>query len=212
MFPPVESADEDGLLAIGGDLSVATLTTAYHSGIFPWPIEDCPTLWFAPPERCVLFLDEFHIPKRLRRDLKNSAFEYSIDRAFASVIQSCAAPRAYEERTWILPQMQRAYCRLHNAGHAHSIEVWQNGELVGGLYGVSWNGYFCGESMFHRVTNASKAALISLVGHLRKCGATWLDVQMPTPLFESFGARSVPRDEFVTLLNEALTQDFSLFA
>lgn len=211
MFPPLSCADEDGLLAVGGDLSVETLTRSYHSGVFPWPIEDYPTLWFAPPQRCILQFDDFHISKRLRRDLKNCAFEYSIDRDFASVISACASPREYEEKTWILPPMQRAYRRLHRAKIAHSVEVWASGELVGGLYGVSWNGYFCGESMFHRVSGASKAALIFLVEHLKSRGATWLDVQMPTPLFESFGAKLIPRDDFMAMLNCALAQEMELF-
>ncbi len=211
MFPPVESADEDGLLAVGGDLSIATLATAYRGGIFPWPVEGLPTLWFAPPQRCVLFLDEFHISKRLRRDLKNTHFEYSMDGDFASVIAHCAAPRSYEKQTWILPAMQRAYCELHKAGHAHSVEVWQGSQLVGGLYGVSWGNYFGGESMFHRVDNASKAALIFLVEHLRSRGASWLDVQMPTPLFQSFGARLIARDDFMALLEDSLAQNVCLF-
>ena len=211
MFPPVEIADEDGLLAVGGDLSISTLAAAYHSGVFPWPVEGVPTLWFAPPERCVLFLDEFHISKRLKRDLKNCDFEYLINRDFASVIRSCAAPRTYENQTWILPDMQRAYCKLHHAGHAHSVEVWRNGELVGGLYGVSWGAYFGGESMFHRADNASKAALIFLVEHLKSRGATWIDVQMPTQLFLSFGARLIPRDDFMALLKRSLTRDVCLF-
>lgn len=203
MFPPLETADEDGLLAVGGDFSILTLTTAYHSGVFPWPVEGVPPLWFAPPERCVLFLDEFHISKRLRRDLKSCDFEYSINHDFASVIAHCAAPRTYESGTWIVPELQRAYIELHQAGHAHSIEVRENGELVGGLYGVSWGNYFGGESMFHTRSNASKAALIFLVETLRSRGATWIDVQTPTPLFLSFGARLISRDDFMSLLNEA---------
>ncbi len=211
MFPTLDCADEDGLLAVGGDLSVETLSLAYHSGIFPWPIKGYPTLWFAPPQRCVLFFDEFHIAKRLRRDLKTAQFEYSMNRDFASVVCSCAAPRMDEENTWISPPMQRAYARLHHQGVAHSIEVWHRGELVGGLYGVCWGGYFCGESMFHRVSGASKAALIFLVEHLQSRGATWLDVQMPTPLFESFGACLVPRDNFMTMLQRAWSQPVHLF-
>lgn len=212
MFPPLDCADEDGLLAVGGDLSVEALSRAYHGGIFPWPVEGYPTLWFAPPQRCVLFFDGFHISKRLRRDLKTAQFEYSIDRDFASVIRNCAAPRMDEESTWISPPMQRAYIRLHQKGIAHSVEVWQRDELVGGLYGVSWGGYFCGESMFHRASGASKAALIFLVEHLQTRGATWLDVQMPTPLFESFGACLVPRDDFMAMLKPTLSQASRLFA
>lgn len=212
MFPPLNTADEDGLLAVGGDFSISTLTTAYHSGVFPWPVEGVPPLWFAPPERCVLFLDEFHVSKRLQRDLKHRDFEYSIDRDFASVIANCAAPRTYESGTWIVPVLQRSYIKLHQAGNAHSVEVRENGELIGGLYGVSWGAYFGGESMFHRADNASKAALIFLVETLKSRGATWIDVQMPTPLFESFGARLIPREEFMSLLEVSLSPEMSLFA
>jgi leucyl/phenylalanyl-tRNA--protein transferase len=156
-------------------------------------------------------LDEFHVSKRLRRELKNAAFEYSIDTNFDAVIAACAAERHYAEGTWITPELEVAYQRLHREGVAHSVETYLDGELVGGLYGVSWGTYFCGESMFHRATGASKAALIFLVEHLRERGATWLDVQMPTPLFESFGAQLVPRDEFLVMLNLALSDDTNTF-
>lgn len=211
MFPPLETADEDGLIAVGGDLAPQTLATAYRSGVFPWPVEGLPTLWFAPPERCILRFDEFHISKRLRRELEKRNFEYSIDRDFTSVIKACAAPRSYESGTWISPEIQRAYRNLHRRKIAHSIEVWENGTLVGGLYGVSWGAYFCGESMFHNASGASKAALVFLVEHLKSRGATWLDVQMPTPLFESFGARLVPRENFMTQLQSTISQPISLF-
>ena len=204
MFPPVEFADEDGLLAIGGDLSSETLLDAYRSGIFPWPVEGYPLLWFAPPERAVLPFSEFHIARSLRKLMNNTDYEVTIDTAFEAVIQSCAAPRSYESETWILPSMIEAYCALHREGCAHSVEVWMENRLVGGLYGIALGGYFAGESMFHVRSGASKIALVHLVEHLQECGATWIDVQMPTPLFESFGARGIARREFMTMLQHAL--------
>src|SRR4028119_927770 len=136
MFPPHDCADEDGLLAIGGTLDTATLTYAYRHGIFPWPVDALPVLWFSPPQRCILRFDEFHVGKRLRRDLKNAAFEYSIDTNFDAVIGACSAERPYAAGTWITPELEMAYNRLHREGIAHSIETYLDGELVGGLYGV----------------------------------------------------------------------------
>jgi leucyl/phenylalanyl-tRNA--protein transferase len=211
MFPPVDLADEDGLLAIGGELKVVTLLHAYRGGIFPWPIEGYPPLWFAPPQRAVLFFDEFHVSKSLRKQMRAQNYEVRIDSCFDRVIRSCAAPRAYEKETWILPEMIRAYNRLHQAGYAHSVEVFFDEELVGGLYGVAIGKYFAGESMFHTQSGASKIALVHLVEHLKSRGAAWIDVQMPTPLFESFGARCIPRAEFMTLLAEAQAESGSLF-
>jgi len=210
-FPPVEWADEDGVLAVGGNLEIETLRTAYHSGIFPWPVEDCPLLWFAPPQRAVLNFEEFHISRRLARQLRSTAFEMRIDSNFEQVIEACAVQRKYAEGTWITPEMMAAYVKLHEAGEAHSVEIYLDGELVGGLYGVSFGAYFAGESMFHRVSGASKAALVHLVAHLQTRGARWLDAQMMTPLFESFGAREVPRAEFMRELQKALNQPVRLF-
>ncbi len=206
MFPPVEWADEDGLLAVGGRLSVATLRTAYRSGIFPWPVEGLPLLWFAPPRRAILHFDEFHISRSLRKLMRRQPFEIRFDCNFEAVIRACAGQRKHEEGTWITVDMIEAYQRLHRAGEAHSVEAYLNGELVGGLYGVSLGAYFSGESMFYRVSGASKVALVHLVEHLQERGATWLDAQMMTPLFASFGARHVPRDEYMLMLKEALAQ------
>lgn len=216
MFPPVESADEDGLLCWGGYLSVETLRLAYHSGVFPWPVEGAPLLWFAPPQRALLFCDELHVGSRLRRFLKANPFQIRTNTCFERVMRECAAPRAADARqgsvgTWITPAMRRAYARLHERGHAHSVEAWQDGELVGGLYGVQFGAYFCGESMFARRSNASKAALLWLVEHLKNRGARWLDCQMMTPHFAAFGAREVPRAEFMRLLAAELKRDLAWF-
>lgn len=208
MFPPVDCADENGLLAVGGDLRVATLREAYSSGVFPWPVEGLPLLWFAPPQRAVLFLDELRIGRRLARSLRGSRYEARVDSDFEAVIQSCAAPRNDGEGTWILPHMQEAYLRLHRARgegiQAHSFETYLEGQLVGGLYGVQIGRYFCGESMFHRAPNASKFALLHLVEYLRGLGASWLDIQMMSPHFEVLGARDVPREQFMVMLRESL--------
>jgi leucyl/phenylalanyl-tRNA--protein transferase len=211
MFPPVETADEDGFLCWGGNLDVATLRQAYHSGIFPWPYDDAPLFWFAPPQRTLLFFDELHVGSRLRRYLKKSPFEVRVDTQFEAVMQGCAGPRSDGEGTWIIPKMIQAYTRLHHVGDAHSVEAWQDGELVGGLYGVSYGTYFCGESMFTTVDNASKAALVWLVEHMRNRGATWIDCQMMTPHFQAFGARDVERSEFMELLKVSLSSEVELF-
>jgi leucyl/phenylalanyl-tRNA---protein transferase len=206
MFPPVDWADEDGLLAIGGDLEVETLRTAYRGGIFPWPVEGLPLLWFAPPQRAILRFDDFHVPRSLRKLLRRQPFEVRTNCNFEEVIRSCAARREYAEGTWITEEMIEGYLRLYRAGNAHSVETYLDGELVGGLYGVSFGGYFCGESMFFTASGASKAALVHLVEHLKKGGATWLDVQMMTPLFAAFGAREVPRAKFTAMLRHAFAQ------
>lgn len=204
-FPPVEEADEDGFLAWGGDLEPQTLRLAYHSGIFPWPIENLPLLWFAPPHRAILRLEDFHVSRSLRKLLRHHPWQIRIDTNFKGVIQACArAPRPGQDGTWITREVQRAYCRLHESGQAHSVEVYLEDVLVGGLYGVSWGGYFAGESMFHLVSGASKVALVFLVEHLKKQGVTWLDCEVMNPLFEAFGAVEIPRDDFMQLLRRAL--------
>ena len=208
MFPPVERADEDGLLCWGGDLKPQTLVAAYQNGIFPWPHRDLPLLWFAPPQRAILQFDELHLNTRLKRTLRNSGFEIRFDSAFSQVMRACAAPRWYEgewePNTWIWPEVIESYERLHQMGHAHSVECWQNGELVGGLYGVNFGAYFGGESMFHLVPNASKAAVVALCEKLRENGASWLDCQMMTPHFAALGAKEIARRDYSKRLKCAL--------
>lgn len=203
MFPPVELADESGLLCYGGELSTRTLVEAYSNGIFPWPHDDYPLLWFAPPQRGVLWCDEIKISRRLQRTLRAANFSFKIDENFGAVIRACAARREYADGTWITPEVVRAYEKLHRLGIAHSIETYRDSELVGGLYGVSWGSYFCGESMFHIADNASKAALIYLAESLQNKGATWIDCQLLTPFFETLGAREIARDEFLEMMREA---------
>ena len=204
-FPPVEEADEDGFLAWGGNLEPETLRLAYRSGIFPWPMENLPFLWFAPPERAILRVSDFHISRSLQKLLRQKPWDVRIDTNFQAVIEACAcASRPGQDGTWITRDVQRAYCRLHQSGEAHSIEVYLENQLVGGLYGVNWGGYFAGESMFHHVSGASKIALVFLVAHLQKQGVTWLDCEVLNPLFESFGAVEISRDEFMQMLQTAL--------
>ena len=204
MFPPVEDADEIGLLCWGGDYEVATLLEAYSSGIFPWPHEGYPPLWFALPERAILEFDRFHIARSLRKTLRKMNWEFRIDEDFAAIIRACAGPRAYADGTWIWPEIIAAYEDLYRAGFAHCVGVYEGDELIGGLYGVSIGGYFAGESIFHRRSDAGKMALIGLVDYLRERGASWIDVQQLTPLLESFGAREIARSAFMKKLRGAL--------
>lgn len=203
-FPPVETADEDGFLCWGGDLEPETLQSAYTGGIFPWPEPNLPLLWFAPPRRALLFFDDFHVSHSTKKLLRRQAWEVRFDTDFRGVMKNCTRKRPGQRGTWITRPMIDAYTRLHQLGHAHSVEIYLDGRLAGGLYGVSFGSFFAGESMFFNESGASKVALCHLVEHLRGQGATWLDCQMTTPLFESFGAREVPRDEFMALLNEAV--------
>jgi leucyl/phenylalanyl-tRNA--protein transferase len=201
-FPPVESADADGVLAIGGDLRVERLLLAYRSGIFPWYEEGQPIIWWAPDPRFVLFPDRLRISKSMQRILRSGRFHSTWDEAFPVVIQHCRhIPRADQNGTWITPQMEAAYGELHHAGHAHSIEVWQDSELVGGLYGVIVGRCFCGESMFASVPNASKYALIKLVELLKAKGIDLIDSQVANPHMTRMGAELIPRSEYLTYLN-----------
>lgn len=206
-FPPVESADEDGLLAVGGDLDPETLVEAYSRGIFPWPWDaTTPLLWFAPPRRGLLFFEEFSIPKRLRRSLKSAPWRVTFDTATPEVIAACASSphRRFEGRTWIIPAMVAAYTRLAALGVCHSVEVWNGADLVGGLYGISIGGMFAGESMFFRESGASKCALVALVTALKEADCGWMDCQQVTPLLAQFGGREVSREEFQALLASAI--------
>lgn len=201
-FPDPRNAVEldgfDGLVAIGGDLSVPRLLSAYRAGIFPWT---SPLItWWSPNPRAIIELDGFHIPRSVRRLLRRKPFEVTIDRAFKSVIEGCAEPAPGRRKTWITSQFVKAYTKLHEAGHAHSVECWLEGVLVGGIYGVSVGGLFAGESMFHRITGASKVALVHLVEHLRERGFMLFDIQMVTRTTALFGAINVSRDEYLDRL------------
>ena len=205
VFPPTHLAEPSGLLAIGGDLAPQRLVQAYAQGIFPWFNEGDPILWHAPPERMVLQPADLRINRSTRKALKSGVFAVSMDSAFGAVIEACAAiPRPGQHGTWITDDMADAYERLHRMGLAHSVETWRDGELVGGLYGVSLGAAFFGESMFSLAPNASKVAFVTLVQQLQRWEFTLIDCQVHTPLLESFGALEVPRLAFEELLYEAL--------
>lgn len=212
-FVPPRLAGAAEVVGVGDDLGVPALHDAYHQGIFPWPIPGYPLLWFCPPRRAVLDFDRLHIPDRLARLRRNTALTFTVDRAFDGVIAACRrSPRPGQAGTWITPPMIRAYRALHRAGHAHSVEAWdESGVLVGGLYGVAAGGVFSGESMFHTAPNASKLALLFLVDHLRARGLGWLDIQMMTPHMAALGAHEVPRDEFLDRLDAEHARGLRLF-
>lgn len=200
-FPPVERASPEGIVAIGGDLLPERLMLAYRSGIFPWFEEDEPILWWSPPERMVLFPDELKISKSMRNILNRGIFKVTYNTAFRQVITACRSiKREGQDGTWITDDMVQAYCRLHELGVARSFEVWQDGELAGGLYGIDLGHIFCGESMFSRVPNASKVAFICLVQQLKKENYRLLDCQVHNNHLESLGAREIARDEFMAIL------------
>lgn len=201
------------IIHFGGKLSVDNVRQAYRRGIFPWYIEGLPLPWFCPETRAILDFSNLHIPRTLRKAQKNNPFEFSIDRAFSEVIRNCArVKRNGEAGTWITNDFIRVYTQLHKLGEAHSVEVWdENGELVGGLYGVDAGGVFCGESMFHLRSNASKLALLYLIEHLKERGSTWLDSQVMTPHMEVLGAKEISRDEFLAKLEKTLAQNLELF-
>ena len=204
-FPNPELANEDGLLAVGGDLTPEYLIAAYSNGIFPWFNEEHPILWWSPDPRLVLFPNEFKLSKSLSKTIKSGTFSYKTDHDFATVIKSCSLqPRKGQDGTWITNEMTEAYIKLHEIGIAHSFEVYKNNELCGGLYGVSLGKAFFGESMFHLVTDASKVALYNLVQWCLKNKFQFIDCQQPTEHLKSLGAREIPRSEFLLLLKQAL--------
>jgi len=210
-FPDPRYARGD-VVAIGDDLRVETLRDAYRHGIFPWPHENLPMPWFSPRRRTVIVFDELHVGRSLRKAERRSGFTYTIDRAFDEVIASCAGtPRGDETGTWIGPEIIAAYTDLHRAGDAHSVEVWQDEMLVGGLYGVDAGGLFTGESMFHVAADASKLALLFLIEHLHTRGATWLDCQVMTPHMEALGAREIKRAHLLDMLAEEQASGRLLF-
>ena len=204
IFPPLEQADADGLLAIGGDLSVDRLLLAYRSGIFPW-YENRYILWWCPDPRFVLFPAELRVSKSMKQLFRKNVFECTVNKQFRGVIGNCKTiSRNGQDGTWITEEMQAAYIRLHELGFAHSIEAWQNGELVGGLYGIRLGKVFFGESMFSKVSNASKYAFIFYTGLLASEGVEIIDCQLYTQHLESLGARMIPRDFFMEKIHSAL--------
>ena len=206
-FPPAEWADEDGIVAVGGTLHPDLLLDAYSHGIFPWPVdEDTPIVWASPANRGIFQWDRVHIPRRLKPLIRRSFFEITLNRDFRGVIRGCATAPGRKGETWITPAMIKAYTRFHEMGFAHSVEVWQNNELVGGVYGVAIGGLFAAESMFYRVSNASKVGLLYLLAHLRQRSYTLVDIQMLTPVTESLGALEIPRREYLRRLAQALKQ------
>lgn len=193
-------AEPNGLLAFGGDLAPQRLVTAYARGIFPWYSEGEPLLWWSPDPRCVFATDSVHVSHSLAKFLRTCRWQWSMDRCFADVMRACAGPRAGQDGTWITPDMLVAYGNLHALGHAHSLEVWDGCELVGGTYGVAIGRMFSAESMFSRRTNASKVALVALARVLRARGFPWLDAQVPNPHLLRMGARRLPRAHFLAEL------------
>jgi leucyl/phenylalanyl-tRNA---protein transferase len=201
VFPNPSLADEDGLLAVGGDLRAERLILAYEHGIFPWFSEDDPILWYSPHERCVIYPERIKMSKSMAQVMRNNTFKVTTDGAFEKVIASCAeAPRKNQPGTWITQEMQAAYTRLHELGWAHSIEVWQNEHLVGGLYGMAIGKVFCGESMFSLVSNASKVALIYLCQQFE---FKLIDCQLPNEHLFSLGAEMISRETYMGFFTEA---------
>lgn len=201
VFPPVEMASPEGILAFGGDLQPQRLILAYRSGIFPWYNEGEPIIWYSPSERMVLFPEELHISHSMRTMMRNHEFDLTWNKAFEQVIDHCQkSPRKDQLGTWITEEMKEAYIRLHKLGFAKSVEVWQGKELVGGLYGIDLGHIFCGESMFSKVSNTSKLAFIHLVQELQKKDYQLIDCQVYNEHLESLGAREISREEFVRML------------
>jgi len=207
-FPPAEQLDAEGLVGFGGELTPQWLLDAYQHGIFPWPIchGEAPVPWWSPDPRGIIELDRFHVPRRLRRTCRSGRFEVTRDRDFAGVIRGCSTAADRTGETWLTDSMIEAYVRLHELGHAHSVEAWQEGRLAGGTYGVAIAGMFAAESKFYHVRDASKVALVHLVGHLRSRGYSLLDIQQLTPHSERFGAIEIPRRKYLTRLATALSQ------
>lgn len=207
-FPQLNKAlrEPNGLLAAGGDLRPERLIQAYRHGCFPWFQDGQPILWWSPDPRTVLLPYELHVSRSLAKVLRQGRYQVSFDQAFAEVIRACAAPRSYAAETWITSPMQDAYLELHRSGIAHSVEVWRDGELVGGLYGLAMGQLFFGESMFSRADNASKVGFATLVERLKAWGFVLIDCQMPTEHLLSLGARTISRDEFARYLSRHLDQ------
>ncbi len=211
VFPPTHYAlaQPDGLLAIGGDLTPEWLLTAYSKGIFPWFNEDDPILWWTPNPRSVLFIDSLKVRRSLVKTIRKQQFTVTLDQAFSDVMRQCAeTPRPGQDGTWISDEMLQAYSRLHQSGHAHSVEVWHQDQLVGGLYGVAIGKVFFGESMFAKMNDASKVALVALCQQLKAWGFRIIDTQMETDHLKSLGARLISREHFESLLREDTAKSF----
>lgn len=205
-FPPVSEASFDGILAVGGDLSSERLLLAYRSGIFPWFDDDEPILWWSPPERMVVNPKEYKVSKSLRNILNQKLFQVTFNQDFESVIKSCqSSPRKGQNGTWITDAMVEAYLQLHKEGYAKSVEVWQNEELVGGLYGVNLGKVFCGESMFSVVSNASKVAFVTLIQKLKEENYHLLDCQLHNSHLEKLGAFEISRNNYMKILKNSLS-------
>lgn len=203
-FPPANKAltNPNGLLAVGGDLTAERLISAYRHGIFPWYEQGQPLLWWSPDPRTVLLPSALHVSRSMDKFLRKTSFQVTFDKDFAGVLNGCAEPRDYTDATWITPDMQQAYLELHRRGVAHSVEVWDRQQLIGGLYGVALGKVFFGESMFSRRSNASKTGFVLLVRQLQEWGFELIDCQMPTDHLESLGAQQIPRTTFIQTLQE----------
>lgn len=208
-FPPLECAlhTPNGLLALGGELTADRLIAAYRHGCFPWYSAGQPIMWWSPDPRTVLFPEELHVARSLRKTLRQTSFHITYDRAFEQVIAACAEPRASDSGTWITQEMQTAYSTLHHLGHAHSVEVWHDNQLVGGLYGIAIGRLFFGESMFSRMADASKIGFVTLVQDLQQAGFVLIDCQMHTEHLARFGAREISRRTFQEYLRQYLDQN-----
>ena len=207
VFPDPENADDDGLLAVGGDLRPETLLKAYRSGIFPWTVR--PISWWSPDPRAIFEIADFRLSTRMQRLFRSGRFCFSLDKCFTRVMEECAAPAPGRETTWISPEFIAAYTRLHKMGYAHSAEVWLGEQWAGGIYGVAIGGFFAGESMFHTVSNASTMALAFLIEHLKKQGFELFDSQVISPHTASLGAIEICRKDYLCRLNAALGKSCS---
>lgn len=203
-FPPLDAASPEGLLAIGGDLCPDRILSAYRRGIFPWFSGNQPILWWSPNPRAVLLPSQIRISRKLKKNIRNRGFRITTDRAFVDVVKECAKDREQQKGTWITTEMRDAYTALHGRGHAHSVETWQNGELVGGLYGISIGKAFFGESMFARVTDSSKTALVGLSRLLTTWEYHFIDCQVRSSHLDSLGAKCIPRNQFSKMLEKAI--------
>ena len=205
VFPAVDTADKDGIVAVGGDLSPERLLLAYRSGIFPWYNEGEPIIWWSPDPRFVLFPEKLRVTKSMQTVLNNGKFRFTTNRAFTQVIENCKnIDRRDQEGTWIQNEVVDAFTKMHELGYAHSAEAWMNGELVGGLYGIRMGNIFFGESMFSKVSNASKFAFINYTRQLQKEKVVLIDCQIHTDHLESLGAKMIKRDEFISLIKNAI--------